>query len=147
MSDAYIGYGLDFQRGDGADPEVFTTVAEVYALSGVGATRNQVDVTHYNSPDGHREFINGLKESNEITISMAFLPDNTTQDQASGILSEFEDGGVTNYKIILPNVAGSEITFAAICTSWNMTADIEDRVTADVSFKPSGKVTVTGTPA
>ena len=72
MSDAFIGHGTLLQRGDGGDPETFTTVAEVLNISGPSLSRDTIDVTTMDSPDEWIEFIAGLNDVGEITFDLVY---------------------------------------------------------------------------
>ena len=56
---AQIGAGTLFKRGDGASPEVFTTIAEVTSVDGPTSVFDIIDVTTMESTGNDREFIAG----------------------------------------------------------------------------------------
>lgn len=135
MSDAIKGYGSVFERGDGADPEVFAEVAEVVSITPPQLTKETVDATHLNSPDGYREFLAGMKDAGEVTFTMAYVANGTGQ---SDIRDDFEADDVVNYRITLPNDATWE--FSGIVTGLAPSElSIEERVTEAVTIKVSGK--------
>ena len=44
-------FGTQLKRGDGAGPEVFTSIADATGISGPGLSRETLDVTSHGSPD------------------------------------------------------------------------------------------------
>jgi predicted secreted protein len=133
-TEADIGFGTTFKTGNGADPnEIFTAMAEVTNITPPGMSRDTVDVTHEQSPEAWREFIAGLKDAGEVSIDMNFVPGGT---DAAALMAELSLTGKTakkNRKIVFPD--GSEFAFTAILT--------DDKMSASVTFKVSGKPTLT----
>lgn len=141
---ALIGYGVHFSRGDSASPEVFTNIAEVIDVSPPSMTKDQVEATHTDSPDGFREFINGLKDGGECSITMNFLPNNATQNNTSGgLLNDFISGTTTiNYRISFPGSPTTTWTFKASVIGYEVSTPMDDRMTAVVTFKVAGAPTI-----
>ena len=132
-SSADIGYGSSFAIGDGADPEVFTSVAEVTNIDLPGYSRDAIDVTHMSSDDTFREYIAGLMDGGEVTIELNFVA------SASDILIAALIAGLQNYRITVNTVT---FTFAAVMTGYQPTAPNDDKMTASATFKVSGKPTL-----
>ena len=82
-TNARIGYGTLFQTGNGAVPEVFTTLAEVTNITPPKMSRDTVDATHEESPGAWREFIAGLKDGGDVSLDLNFIPGGTAA--ASGV--------------------------------------------------------------
>lgn len=141
MTDAVIGHGVQFKTGDAASPEVFTAVAEVTSVSGPTLARDPVEATHTDSTEAWREFIAGLKDGGEVTITMNFLAGNATQNN-SGLLGDFNSQAAQNYRITWPSSPTVDWTFAAILTGFEPDAPIDDRMTASATFKITGKPTL-----
>lgn len=135
----FTGIGAALKLGDGASPEVFTAIGNITQF-GIAQQANEVDATHLGSSSGFREFKQGFKE---VTVSFQghFDPDNTTHDDASGLLSLFNSGASNNYKADFSaadnNGAGKPATdpiatFSAVITGLDINVD-------------EGMVTVSGT--
>lgn len=141
VAQADTGYGATFERGDGASPESFTAVAEVISITPPQLSREEVDRTHLSSPDSYNEFIGGMRDGGTPTITMAFLPGDTTN---ADILSDFHDDAsdTHNYQISYPD--GSTWEFAAFVSGY-AAGEIanNERITAEVTFRISGKPTLT----
>ena len=128
---ARIGHTTTFglKLGEAA---AFTKVAEVTNLTPPGMTRDTVDATHLESPDGYKEFIAGLKESGEATLTVQYDP------SESDILFDAFENGSGEFQITFPNKV--TLTFDGIVTGyeWNdVVAD--DKMSATFTVKCSGK--------
>lgn len=143
MSDADVGLGATIERGDGASPETFTAVAEVTSISGPSLSRESVDVTHLKSVDDYMEFTAGMKNGGEVTFEGRFIPTNATHnDDAGGLLSDFEAGTINNWKLAFPD--GSDFTFSAFVTAIEPNiGGVNDPVNMSVTLKISGKPVLT----
>jgi predicted secreted protein len=137
---ARIGYGTLFKSGNGAVPEVFTTLAEVTAITPPAMARDTVDATHELSPGAWREFIAGLKDGGEVSLDLNFVPGGTA---AAAMTAELDlDGPLAsiNRQIIFPD--SSYFSFVGILTAFEPDAPIDDKMAASVTFKVSGKPTL-----
>ena len=137
------GFGVQFKTGDGASPEVFTAVAEVLSVGGPTINRDVIEATHTDSPDNYKEFLSGLTDGGEVTVTMNFLPGNTTQDESQGIMGDFLVQTLRNYQVVFPTSPAVTWTFAAFITAFEPDAPIDDRMTSTTTFKLSGKPTLT----
>lgn len=135
------GFGTLLQRGDGGGPETFTSVAEIYNISGPNPSRENIDLTHHESPSDYREYVPSFKDGGEISFDANFLPDNSTQDATTGILSDFENGTIKNYQIVFPNTANTTASFAAYLQTYEITAPVDDRLGMSCTLKVDGPIT------
>lgn len=137
---ARIGYQTLFKSGNGASPEVFATLAEVTAITPPAMSRDTVDATHMESPGAWREFIAGLKDGGEVSLELNFIPGGTA---ASALTAELDLDGplaLKNRQILFPD--GSYFSFAGILTGFEPDAPIDDKMSASVTFKITGKPTL-----
>lgn len=137
---ARIGYGTLFKTGDGNSPEAFTTLAEVTGITPPAYSRDTVDVTHELSPSAWREFIAGLKDGGEVKLELNFVASGAA---STALTAEFDLDGpqaVKNRQIVFQD--GATWSFAAIVTGWEADAPIDDKMTASVTFKVTGKPTL-----
>ena len=137
-SNAFSGVGTVFKRGDGATPEVFTAIAEVNSISGPNMSRGQIDVTSLDSTGGYREFIAGFRDAGEVTLEMNF-----TLDSYDDMADDFDSEDSVNYQIILPDTGATQFDFAGLVTALGMAVPMDDKVTASVTIKIDGQVTIT----
>lgn len=130
-------FGVQLQRGDGDDPEVFTPVARLGDVEGPSTERETHDVTTHDAPDAHREFVGGLKDGGEVSVDVQYDPaDHNT------LLADYDDTEPRNWRLVWPNNLG-EITFAAILTGFQPAGPVDGTMTASLTWKVSGKPTFT----
>lgn len=115
----------------------FVEVAEVTNLTPPGMTRDTVDATHLKSPDGFKEFIAGLKEGGEASITINYVPAVTDQ-----LVAAF-DAGKVRCQITFPAIDDAPaltLTFTAIVTAWELNDVVaDDKMSATFTAKCSGR--------
>ena len=88
--------GCDFQVGDGADPEIFSTLADLYEIPEIKfkpkTLRDATDVIHAKTSDMKKYEFSKQMDGEEITISCGYIPSDTAQSRL--IAQEGENGGV-----------------------------------------------------
>lgn len=143
MTKAIHGNGTLFQQGDGADPEVFTTIAEITNIGGPNLQAEQVEVTSHDS-EGWREYVAGLRDGGEISIEGNFVPSDATHTQ---MIDDFNSGSENNYRIILPDgeddATSSKWEFAAICTGLEFTHPADGVLGFSATYKLTGQPVLT----
>lgn len=132
-SSASIGYSTTFGI-ESATPGTYTNIAEVTSVAGPNMTRDAIDVTHMTSSDQHREFLAGMMNGGEATVEMNFIPSAT-----DAIVTALR-AGIKNYRITFPNAV--KWTFSAVCTGYEITAPLADKMTCSATFQVSGKTTI-----
>lgn len=138
-TNASIGYGTAFKRGDGASPtEAFAAIAEVRAINGFAMSKDTVDASHMASPSRYREFISGLRDAGEITVEINFDPAST---DVANAFTDFDANVARNYQIVWADT--SEFEFSGICTGVETGAPVDDMMTATLTYKLTGKPTLT----
>lgn len=142
---AQIGYGSLLLRGDGASPEVFTTIAEVRSVGEFGSDRELIDVTNFDSENGFREYILGLKDGVELTGTANFLPNNATHNTTTGVIDAHNDGVAYSYKLRLrdPNtfsVIGT-FNFDGLLRSWRVPIEVAAPKLLNFTIKVTGPIT------
>ena len=140
-SGAFWAYGSALQLGDGATPEVFTSIAEITELTPPTMSRDSIDVTSHGSADGYREFISGLRDGGEVDFKANWLPTNSTHDFTTGLGETFNDNSTHNFKIILPNTLAT-ISFSGFLTAFETELPLEEQGALSGTIKVSGKPTI-----
>jgi hypothetical protein len=141
VSQAMLGYGSVFQIVDDNSPDLFVDMAEVISITPPSASLDQVDVTHMTSPNRNREFISGLNDPGECSFDMNFVPGGTSDDRLFFLLNL--PVGATRSRacrISFPN--GVTWSFSAELTGYEPTVPVDDKMTATVTFKVSGAISV-----
>ena len=130
--------GVQFLLGDGATPtEVFTALEEVTEISGLGETTELIEVTHFAS-NGSKEYIAGLADGKEFTVTCNYVADAVQQLFARG--NKGESG---NVRVIFTNGAAVETyNFACVYMGWEAAPSNSDKNTRSFTFKISGNITL-----
>lgn len=138
MTDAKIGWGSKFQIWNAtASPPAFEDMGEVTNITPPSKQKDQIDATHMQSPNRTREFIAGLTDPGEAGITMNFVPGSTSDDR----LRELDESGETvEMRIVFPN--NVTWTFDAFVSQYQPDVPVDDRMTAEVTFKVSGTTNV-----
>jgi hypothetical protein len=134
-----LGKGLALKRGNGASPEAFTTLTMVRNISAFGEEKPLVEITHFQS--NAREYINGLADGKEYQVTALFLPEDATQNFTAGVLKDYADDVTKNYRMYTPaGSGGGYFYFAAICRSWEFTANPANALEIQFTMKITGGV-------
>jgi len=94
-------------------------------------------VTNLDSSGGYREFIAGFRDGGEVSLTMNF-----TKTGFDDMNTDFESDSSVNYQIVLPDTGNTTFDFAAYVTSLGMSVPTDDKVTASVTLKITGQVTM-----
>ena len=140
MTSAVIGKGTLFKRGDGASPEVFTTVAEVKSISGPELSRDTLDVTNMDSTGNFREFVATLQDGGSVSFDINLIGDNTSQNNLD---TDMNNGTARNFQMLLPNVGATLYSFTGLVTGFSVAVEIDGIITASITIKITGAVTRT----
>lgn len=133
---ARIGYGTLFASGNGASPEVFTTLGEVTNITPPGWSRDTVDATNEQSPGAHREFIAGLADAGEVAIDINYVPGGAAAASIEAEKALTGPSAAITRRITFPD--GSYLTFVGILSGAEPDAPIDDKMSASLTFKVSG---------
>lgn len=141
MTEGVIGLGTLLEIGDGATPENFTPIAEVKDITGPGLTREFAEFTHQQSSGGYREYKPTFKNSGDVSFKCNFLPDDATQGFAtSGLLKDYDDGKLRNFKLKFPDVGQTVASFAAYVSNIQPGAPIANALELNVTLRITGPV-------
>lgn len=137
-SNAVSGVGTTFKRSDMTSSPTFTAIAEINSIDGPNKSRDTIDVTSLDSTGGYREFIASFRDAGEVTLEMNF-----TRDGYVDMNDDFESDTLVDYKITLPDSGNTELDFSGLVTSLGLGIPLDDKITAPVTIKISGQVTLT----
>lgn len=133
---AVIGSQSLFQIGDGASPEAWTTVGEVRGLE-IGQENDLVEVTHLLSTA--KEFIYGLPDGLEFSVSMNYLPANAQQ---VAMLAAQAAKTTKNFKLTINPAAGVKVfLFSALIKGWRLPISPNEEIQITFNLKISGAIT------
>ncbi len=131
MSLAVSGKGTLFRRWDETN---WVDLAEIVTITGPGMTRASIDVTSLSSTGGYREFIGGFRDGGTVTLAMIFRRDNFDTMKA-----DFEDDGLQNYEILLPDAETTSLEFEGLVMELGLAIPTDDKITMDVTIQVSGE--------
>jgi len=135
MSNAILGYGSVFAIHDGSS--TFDAIAEVIEISPPNQQADDVDVTHMASPGQTREFIQGLIDPGEMSITINWVP----SDATDVIIQALKTSGATRQmRITWPN--NVKWTFSGFIKGFEPSSPIDDRMTATITVRVSGNTTI-----
>lgn len=144
MTGAVASHGTLLQKGNGAGPEVFTTIAEVTEITPPALKRESIDATSHASPAAWHEKLKGLKDPGQVTFSINYLPANATHGiGVGGLLGDFSnDTTISNWKLVFTDGSSTAWIFPAFVVSFAPKAPLNGRLTADVTLEISGQPTL-----
>jgi predicted secreted protein len=142
---ASIGHQNLFQILDtSVSPETWTTVAEVRNITPPSYARDAQDATHTESTEGWREFIPGLKDAGDISCELNLVPDSNSMDL---VLAQFNTDELVQVRILFADGTQgavptcSRFTCNVVVTGFAMEAPLDDKMSATLTAKISGKPT------
>lgn len=136
-------WGTQFLRETNT-PGTFEVIANVSDLSGPSREREAIEVTAHDSPNQYREFVKGLKDGGEVSLTLNYDPDVVTHQHLD---ADFEEDDLRAYQILIFPGTADEYTwdFDALITNLEDSFPIDDRMERSVTVKISGKPTLTHT--
>jgi len=112
-----------------------TTVNEVTSIGDLDTSADDIEVTDYQSTDGYKEYIQGLKDGGELEIEGNFYPSDTGQ---SNLISDFNAGTTREVIITLPGSIGTW-TFDAYVKGFATQVPLDGKVGFSATLKITGK--------
>jgi hypothetical protein len=132
-TNAKLGALSSLKLGDGASPEVFTTVAEVLRVGSIGQSASEIEVTHLSSTS--KEYIGGLSESSTVEFSLNFVggtQQNALRDgvgDTKNFVMQFSDNTQASFAFVVLGFARDETSPEA-----QLTATVNGRITGDITW-------------
>jgi predicted secreted protein len=136
MSDAIAGVGIELRRYN-PDTSEWERLAEILSYDGPNKKRDTIDVTNMDSSGGYKEFIGGFRDSGELKCPMNFT--RATYDLMN---DDFESNTKQTYELAIPDDDNTSLSFLGMVTDLGFKADTSKQITADVTIKVSGQITI-----
>lgn len=133
-STAFSTFGTLVKYGDGASPEVFTTVTELKDITPPDFSVEDIEVTQQASTSGYKEYIPGLSDGGEVSWDMNWVPGTTSHTM---MLTKV-GAAACNWRIVYPTTAGYRWAFKAYVKSVNFKAPLSGTSEATVTLKVTG---------
>lgn len=139
-TEAMIGYLSKFSVWDAdASPPSFVELGEIKDITPPSDTFDIIEATHMQSPNSTKEFVLGLIDPGEASMTLNWIPGGDTDDRLRTIKAARE---AVQCRIEYPN--GATHTFNALLTTMTPAVPVQDIMTCDVSWKVTGPVTPAG---
>lgn len=131
-----IGYDTGFEVETAANSGVFFELGKVTNVTPPNESVDQVDVTHMKSPGRTREFIQGLIDPGEMTVSLNHIPGSDTDEF---VIAWRKSGETRLCRIVYPNDVADR--FPGFVLGYTPSMDVGDKMAADLSIKVAGEIT------
>ena len=115
-------------------------IAEITSIDEFGITRDDTEVSHYDSDDQFKEFIGGLADGGTFSFTGNFIGDAASNQDH--LQSDSEDGTVSSYELVLPNEANSSWEIQAYVNKYTNDSPIGEAIKFNCTLKVSGKPTM-----
>jgi len=144
MANPKYGIGSLLKMGDGASPEVFTTVAMVGSIKGPGLSLGTYETTSHDTTGGAKTFITGLADYGEVSFPCYFdASDTTHKDAATGLVGVAKAKTVKNWQIVLAGYSPSiKWSFSGPITKLDFGYPVDGVQTVDTTIRVSGSPTL-----
>lgn len=136
-SAAMIGYGAKLEIETTAGTGSYTEMLEVKSLAKPDAQVDQVDITTMSSPDTTKEFIAGLTDRGEISITMNWVPGGATDL----FVETWREGGNERRSVRITTPNSKIYTFNAFILGYTGSIPVGEAMEAELTLKVAGAVT------
>lgn len=134
------GQGTSLLMGDGAEPEVFTKIAQVQSITPFPVTADLEDMTDLDSIEGFEDAVKTVRRTGEASLTINYDPSGPTHQ---ALLAAVADDDAYNFKLQWPSGAVRE--FSALVVGFEpQEASVTGGVRAQVRIKPVGKPKLEG---
>lgn len=144
MAEVQPSFGSQFWLEDPDSQTLLIRIAELQDITGPGVTRETIDVTTHDSPDGFREYIGSLKDGGEVTFSLMFDPSDTGHIMLKETIVRTGIAGL-GARVYWPTADGDYAEFDCIPTSLSWNAPVAGVLSADFTAKVTGTVNLYST--
>lgn len=144
---AHTAFGTILAFGNNETPsEEFTAVGRVKDVKGPSISRETIDVTNHQSPEGYAQFLASLADGGEVTFTIEYDQNDPTHDGMTGLLALAKETTTRNWRLISPVESATPgeyngLAFAALVTGFSPSYPVKGSITADITLKVAGEVT------
>lgn len=124
--------------GDWVFSHAAAELEEVLTLTGLGKSNSLVDATNFQSPAGTMEYIAGLADGSEITVTCNYIHDGIAQ---LALVADVDSQATAAFT--LANGANTTYSFSAVCMSYSVVPSVTDQNQIEFGLKVSGDITAT----
>lgn len=119
--------------------EVFATISEVRNITGPERGQSLIETTHMESTGAYREYLASLLDAGEINLEVNW----TEVASQVAIVTDLENRTKRNFQLVFITAAATKTySFAGFVTKVGQSFAIEQQISASITIKISGQVTV-----
>lgn len=134
MTDARIGWGGKVYVGTDATEGTLTLLAEVVETTFPQDEADEVEVTHLASPGRRKEYISGMIDGGDVTLTLNYTPGSATDLL---LTAAKEAGDTRSVRFVIPSEAGDG------SADWNFTTSGFVKRYAPNNMSAGDKITAT----
>ena len=136
-SNALEAQGMLIKIGNGASPEVFSTISEIKTFSGPTGSAAVIDVTDLSSSAKEKRM--GLADEGQLSFTINYIPDNT---QHTLLRTRRASRDETDFKMVFTDDSPStNWSFSAFVTGFAVSGAVDNVVEANVTLEITGSIT------
>jgi predicted secreted protein len=136
-SNALEAQGMLIKIGNGASPQVFSTISEIKTFSGPTGSAAVIDVTDLSSTAKEKRM--GLADEGQLSFTINYIPDNTQHTLLRTRRASREE---TNFKMVFTDDSPSTTwSFSAFVTGFAVSGAVDNVVEANVTLEITGSIT------
>ena len=113
-------------------------IAEITSITGPAISGNAVEVSHLNSPAAFKEYVGGMLDGGEVSLSLNFIPGDTNGQM--GLLADLKARTLQDFVITWPVELAATATFSGIVTAFEVETPEDEKIGLSVTIKVSGEV-------
>jgi len=127
--------------GTNASPQVLTEIEEVLDLDGFGESSELVDVTNFDTTLGQKEFIGGLSEGDEFSVTANYI--STAASHQAAIRADQTSTRLFDIRY-LGTSPNQKWTGEAVLMGWRIIPSLDEQNQVEFTFKISDAIAEAG---
>jgi hypothetical protein len=136
MTSAKPGSKCVLKRETTVGSGTYATIAEVKGVRGPGLSGAVIDVTSFDS-GSVREFVTTLRDAGTVSFTCNYIPNGSGTGHQL-LVDDLYDGTTTSFRIEFQFSPTVTLEFDGIVTGFEITAELEQAVSASVTIKVTG---------
>ena len=133
-------HGTVIARAPQATPTVFEDIGEILDITLPELSRNPIDISTHN--DDIDEFVMGILRRGELRWRINFVASDPSHDHLTGLYQSIIDHSKDGWRVTFPD--GDIWVMSGGVSNVGKVAPVDGALQADVSIRPSGKMTING---
>ena len=114
----------------------YAVIAEVKGVRGPGLSGGVIDVTSFDST-GVREFVATLRDAGTLSFSVNYVPNGGGTGHQL-LVTDLYNGSTVNFRLEFQFSPTVILAFSGIITGFEVSAELEQAVSANVTIKVTG---------